>query len=138
MKYPLSLWRVSVLGSALLAGCVANSAAPPPQETTKYSLDNTEKFVVLDQPAQSAVTCTGLQERTLADGRLEVVANVRNHENRSIQVQLDCVFKDEQNAPIGETPFQPMLLSENETEAVRFTATSPLAKNYTIRVKQGP
>ena len=123
---------------ALLAGCATPPPGPfPPLDTTKFTLENTDKFVLLDQPAQYSVTCTGLQERALADGRLEVVANVKNRESRRIQVQISCVFKDDLGYSTGdETPFQTLILSENATEAVRFTAMNTLAKRYTIRVRQ--
>jgi hypothetical protein len=66
-----------------------------------------------------------------------VVANVKNRESRRIQVQVNCVFKDEQGFSTGdETPWQTLILSENSTEAVRFTAMNPLAKKYTVRVRQ--
>jgi uncharacterized protein (DUF2141 family) len=123
---------------AFLAGCATRERGPfAPQDTTKYTLENTDKFVLLDKAAQNSVTCTGLQERMLGDGRLEVVANVKNREKRRIQVQASCVFKDEQGFATGdETPFQTLILTENATEAVHFTAMNPLAKKYTIRVRQ--
>ena len=123
---------------AFLAGCADVPTGPfPPLDTTKFTLENTDKFVLLDQPAQYSVTCTGLQENTLGDGRLEVVANVKNRESRRIQVQINCVFKNEQGFATGdETPFQTLILSENSTESVRFTAMNNLAKKYTVRVRQ--
>jgi uncharacterized protein YcfL len=122
---------------ALFAGCVTEPGPFQPLDTTKYTLENTDKFVLLDKPAQISVTCTGLQERILADGRLEVVANVKNRETRRIEVQINCVFKDEQGVSTGdETPFQTLILAENSTEAVRFTAMNVAAKKYTIRVRQ--
>ena len=129
----------AALGSlALLASCETPAPGPfAPLDTTKFTLENTDKFVLLDQPAQFSVTCTGLQERILADGRLEVVANVKNRESRRIQVQINCVFKNEQGFSTGdETPFQTLILAENSTEAVSFTAMNSLAKKYTIRVRQ--
>jgi uncharacterized protein YcfL len=123
--------------ASLLLGACATPGPYTPQDTTKYTIENTEKFVLLDQPTQHSVTCTGLQERALPDGRLEVVANVKNRENRRIQVQINCVFKDAQGFSTGdETPFQTLILAENSTEAVKFTAMNPLAKKYTIRVRQ--
>lgn len=123
---------------ALCAGCATVEPGPyAPLETTKYTLENTDKFVLLDKPAQYSVTCTGLQERTSPDGRLEVVANVKNREARRIQVQINCVFKDDNGFSTGdETPFQTLILAENSTEAVTFTAMNTLAKKYTIRVRQ--
>ena len=133
--------RLSVLsavaGLFLLGGCATEPGPFTPQDTTKYTVENTEKFVLLDKPTQTSVTCTGLQERTLPDGRLEIVANVKNRENRRIQVQIGCVFKDEQGFSTGdESPNQALILAENSTEALRFTAMNPLAKRYTIRVRQ--
>ncbi|HYP16685.1 MAG TPA: YcfL family protein [Opitutus sp.] len=124
-------------GFLLLGGCASDPGPFTPQDTTKYTVENTEKFVLLDKPTQYSVTCTGLQERTLPDGRLEVVANVKNRENRRLQVQINCVFKDDQGFTTGdETPFQNLILAEYSTEAVRFTAANQLAKRYTIRVRQ--
>lgn len=121
----------------LLAGCATEPGPFTPQDTTKYTVENTEKFVLLDKPTQVSITCTGLQERELPDGRLEVVANVKNRENRRLQVQINCVFKDAQGFTTGdETPFQNLILAENSTETVRFTAMNTLAKRYTIRVRQ--
>lgn len=122
---------------ALGAGCATEPGPYPPLDTMKYTLENTERFVLLDKPAQHSVTCTGLQQLTTGDGRLEVIANVKNRENRRIQVQINCVFKDEQGFSTGdETPWQTLILSEYSTEAVRFTAMNKQAKNYTIRVRQ--
>mgnify|MGYP001554100258 CR=1 FL=1 len=131
------LLLAAAAGLALLDGCATEPGPYVAQDTTKYTVENTEKFVLLDKPVQTSITCTGLQERILDDGRLEVVANVKNREARRIQVQIDCVFKDEQGFSTGdETPFQNLILAENATEAVRFTAMNTLAKKYTIRVRQ--
>lgn len=129
---------VSIAALGLFGGCAVEPGPFAPLDTTKYTLENTDRFVVLDQPAQISVTCTGLQELTRpADGRLEVVANVKNRESRRIQVQINCVFKDEQGFSTGdETPWQTLILSENSTEAVRFTAMNAQAKKYTVRVRQ--
>ena len=127
----------AVAALALFAGCVAGPGPFQPLDTTKYTLENTDKFVLLDQPAQISVTCTGLQERILADGRLEVVANVKNRENRRLEVQINCVFKDAAGFSSGdETPWQTLILSEYATEAVRFTAMNAQARKYTVRVRQ--
>lgn len=133
---PILLFAAAA-GLVLFAGCVTEPGPFHPLDTTKFTLENTERFVPLDKAVQNSVTCTGLQERSLGDGRLEVVANVKNRENRRIQVQVNCVFKDDQGFVTGdETPFQTLILAENSTEAVRFTAMNTAAKKYTIRVRQ--
>ena len=121
---------------ALLAGC-STPGPYAPQDTTKYTIENTNQFVLLDEPTQTSVTCTGIEPRTLADGRLDLVALVKNRENRRIQVQAQCVFKDEHGFSTGdETPWENLILAENSTEAVRFTAMNTQAKNFTVRVRQ--
>jgi uncharacterized protein YcfL len=137
MKHHRNLLLLLVVAAAFLAGC---QTAPGPYQsldTTKYTIENTDKFILLDQPAQISVTCTGLQERILPDGRLEVVANVKNREGRRIQVQISCVFKDEQGISTGdETPFRNLTLTEYSTQAEKFTSMNNLARKYTIRVRE--
>jgi uncharacterized protein YcfL len=134
VKTPLCL---AVAAAALLSGCQTQPGPFLPQDTTRYTLENTEKFVLMDRPTQISVTCTGLQERFNSDGRLEVVANIKNRENRRIQVQVRCVFKDASGFSTGdETPWQTLILGENATEAVRFLAQNTQARNYTIAVRQ--
>lgn len=131
------LLLLSSVALALVAGCATEPGPFAPLDTTKFTLENTDRFVLLDKPAQYSVTCTGLQERMLSDGRMEVVANVKNRENRRLEVQINCVFKDEQGFSTGdETPWQTLILSEFSTEAVRFTAMNAQARKYTVRVRQ--
>lgn len=122
----------------LFAGCmVFPFGSHRSFNTMKYSIENTDKFVLLGRAAQHSVSCTGLQERFLPDGGIEVVANVKNNENRRIQVQIHCVFKNEEGFSTGdETPFQNFTLPEYATKIVRFTSTNPQARRYTIRVRQ--
>ena len=137
MKHHRNLLLLLVVAAAFLAGC---QTAPGPYQsldTTKYTIENTDKFILLDQPAQISVTCTGLQERILPDGRLEVVANVKNREGRRIHVQISCLFKDEQGISTGdETPFRNLTLTEYSTQAEKFTSMNNLARKYTIRVRE--
>ena len=131
----LMLIALAALGVTVFTGCHGGAYAP--KNTTKFNLENEAKFVLLDKATQRSVTVSGLQERLLPDGRLEVVANIRNRLNRRIQVQVNCVFKDVQGFPTGdETPFQNVILTENAQEGVPFTSMNNLAKGYTIRVRQ--
>jgi len=93
--------------------------------------------VLLDPGVQHSVTCSGVQELILPDGRLEVTAHLRNRENRRIEVQANCVFKDQNAFSIGEeTPFATVILTENGTEDVKFVSMNNLARKYTVRVRQ--
>ncbi len=126
---------VPLLGALLLAGC--EGGAYLPQNTRRFDYENRAKFVDMDQRVQRSVTCSGLEETTLADGRLEVAANFRNREGRRIQVQANCVFKDEHGFSTGdETPFQTVILTENAQETLRFTSMNEKARKYTIRVRE--
>lgn len=120
-----------------LAGCKSEPGPFAPQDTTKYTLENTDAFVVMDKQVQYSVTCTGIQPRNLSDGRLQIVANIKNRENRRIQVQVSCAFKNDQGFSTGdETPWQTLILGENATEAVTFTSMNSEARKYTVRVRQ--
>lgn len=138
---PLILSLFTILSSLFIFGCASKNTHGTgpylPQDTTKYTLENTENFVLMDQAAQYSITCTGLRPGATPDGRLEIVANVKNREARRVQVQISCVFKDAQRFSTGdETPWQTLILGENATETVRFTATNLNSKTYTIRVRQ--
>lgn len=135
MKKYFSSLAIVTLGAGLLAGC-ATGGAKPPVNTTKYDLENRAGFVLLDSRVQRSVTASGIQEGSTTDGRLEVAANIRNRESRRIQVQVDCQFKDEQGFAVDTTPFQTLILRENEQQTVRFTAMNNRAKKYTIRVSE--
>lgn len=129
---------LSVLSaSAIFLGGCAHEGARLPVNTTKFDIENTSQYALEGPRVQKSVTFSGTQQRILEDGRLEVVTNVRNRENRRIEVQISCVFKDEQNFPTGdETPWHTLILTENAQEGVKFTALNGRAKNYTIRVRE--
>jgi uncharacterized protein YcfL len=133
----ITVFPLAALAFTLLAGCTTEPGPFAPKDTTKYTLENTDSFVLMDKQVQYSVTCTGIQPRSLPDGRLEIVANIKNRENRRIQVQVSCVFKNDQGFAMGdETPWQTLILSENTTEAVTFDSMNNQARKYTIRVRQ--
>jgi hypothetical protein len=122
---------------ALLAGCGSAPAPQAPQDSTKFTVENTDRFVALDSPTEAAVSCTGLQERTLGDGRIEVVANLRNSDASGVKVQVQCVFLDAQGLPVADAvPWQTLSIAAGATEVVRFTAPGTSAVKYSIRVRR--
>ncbi len=128
---------ISALGLSLALQTGCETGAYPPKNTQEFDLENREPFVLLDKATQNSVTCTGIQQRTLEDGRLEVTANVRNRIKKRIQVQINCVFKDEQGFSTGdETPWINLILDENAQESVKFVSMNNKAKKFTIRVRQ--
>jgi predicted small lipoprotein YifL len=133
---PLLLAAVTIIS---LTACKSTYDKGPylPQNSKTPPHENTERVVLMDPGVQYSLTCTGVQEGASTDGRLEVVAQIRNRENRRIEVQVNCVFKDANGYTTGdETPFQTLILTENATEQVKFTAMNTLAKKYTIRIRQ--
>jgi len=127
------------VGAVLVAGCSSTYDKGPylPQQSKTPAYENTERLVLLDPGVQYSVTCTGTHEQTLTDGRLAITVQIRNRENRRIEVQADCVFKDAAGVATGdEAPFQTVILTENATEQVKFTSVNNLARKYTIRIRQ--
>jgi hypothetical protein len=126
-------------GTALLAtGCATHDKGPYlPEWPQTPAYETREPVVLLDPGVQYSFTYTGLEEQTLPDGRLKVVVHLRNRENRRLEVQANCVFKDQNGFLTGdETPFQMVILTENATEDATFTSMNNLAKKFTIRVRQ--
>ena len=108
-----------------------------PRNVNKYDLENGAKFVLLDKGVERSVTCPNIEERVTDEGRLEVVANVRNRLNRRIEVQINCVFKDDKGFPTNdEAPFKTLMLDENAQESARFISMNNQARTYTIRVRE--
>ena len=85
-----------VFGAAFLVGCSTHDQGPYLSQTPKTpAYESTETIVFLDPAVRYSVTSTGQPyAHTLEDGRLEVVVQLRNRENRRIEVQANCVFKD--------------------------------------------
>jgi uncharacterized protein YcfL len=135
--------RIPVLSAAIciavLAGCSATSQVSSTQDSTKFTVENTDRFAALDPAAEAAVKCTGLQERTLGDGRLEVVANVKNRGGDVARVQVQCLFMDGQGeASEPEGQWQSLAIAGDSTTVVRFTASNASAKKYSIRARSAP
>jgi hypothetical protein len=137
MKYSNRFLTASAV-ALLVAGCSTHDKGPYlPEWARTPAYENREPVVLLDPGVQYSVTYTGVQEQTLPDGRLQVVVHLRNRENRRLEVQANCVFKDQNFFLTGdETPFQMLILTENATQDLIFTSMNDRAKRYTIRVRQ--
>ena len=128
-KKIIPLFVVSAL-ALMMTACEHTAPAPSAEQNSESN------FVPLDSGVQNSITCTGIQTRTLPDGRLEVAANIRNRENRRLQVQINCAFKDEQGFEVDATPFDNLFLDENATETRRWTSANNQAKKFTIHVRE--
>lgn len=127
---------VLLAAMVLVAGCASHQGAYSPQDVGVGSLENEASFVLLDPGAQRSVTCSGMQQTRLEDGRLRIKANLRNRENRRIQVQINCVFKDTGGFVLEETPFTNVFLDENAMQGVEFLSMNNEPQRYTIRVRE--
>ena len=139
MKNQYVFMASSVAAIALLAGCSSTYDKGPylPQQTKAPPYESKEPVVLMDPGVQKSVTSTGLNQQVLPDGRLQVTVQLRNRENRRIEVQANCVFKDQNGFSTGdETPFQTVILTENSTEDLRFVSSNSQARKFTIRVRQ--
>lgn len=136
MKQTFPFLLSIIAAATLLAGC--RSGGPyAPKPLTRPDLEDAEPVVLMDKQVRRSVSCSGVQANTLPDGRLEVVARLRNLETRRIQVQVSCLFKDGLGNPTGdETGWQNLIMTENAQEPVRFVSLNDKAKRYTIRVRQ--
>ena len=138
-----SIIPVLALTCVLLAvGCKSKPAHDKgpyvPQASKAPAYESTEPVVLLDPGVAYSVTTGGQPfAQTLPDGRMEVTVQLRNRENRRIEVQANCVFKDVNGISTGdETPFQTVILTENATEQLKFVSMTDKARRYTIRVRQ--
>lgn len=91
------------------------------------------RIVALDAGTQAMVACTGLLERTLADGRIEVVASLRAAEAGPVRVRIGCVFMDDDGRQVGPGAERVVPVAAGASEAVLFDAASPAARSYLLR-----
>lgn len=130
------MFIVGCLMSLFLVTSCAHHGAFPPLPTTKYNLEDSAEFVLLDAGIRKTVSCTSITHLTLEDGRLEIKAKLFNLVNRRIEVQINCVFKDEEGFIVDETPFQTLILMENSVETKNFVSINNKAKRFIISVRQ--
>lgn len=130
------LWGLAVGLSVLLAGCGTVPATSSEEAPVGEAIAPTdETFVALNKAAAEAVECVDFFTRTLPDGRLEVAVNLRNLSDKPLRLKTNCVFKNAQGFSIkDETAFRTIEVAAGAIETVRFTATNPAAKRYTVRV----
>lgn len=116
--------------SLILAGCATPprpTPAPPPPTA------ETPRYVPLDAAARDQVEAKLFFVRRLADGRLEVVVNLRSRAGAPVRLQAQCVFFG--GAAPARTAWQPVELGPGETVSVRFTAPAPAFERYSIAVR---
>ena len=93
---------------------------------------------LMDKQVQRSVKAAGgIKIIQRADGRLDVFANIMNRESRRIQIQVQCVFQDENGFSVDDTtPWENVIMTENAIKRLNYTSLSAKAKNFVIRVRQ--
>lgn len=116
----------------LVAGCKSSSSSTPAIGTVPKA-----PVELMGSRVRTSVSCVGIEERVLPDGRLEVVVRLLNKEKRRIEVQANCVFESANGFSTGdETPYQAVILTEGGTEQLLFTSLNNLARKYTVHVRE--
>lgn len=136
MRTNILVLSLALFVGTFAVGCKTETGALTPQKVNEYDAENQQSFVLMDPGAQRSVTCSALRQRVRPDGRLEASANVRNRENRRLQVQVNCEFKDADGFSVDSTPWRTLILTENGQETVRFTSMNDKAVKFTIRVRE--
>jgi hypothetical protein len=127
---------MNIRQSLLISGAIAALSAGCATAPVNTAIGGNEKFAPADAAAAAALDCTDLRERTLGDGRLEVVAVIQNRTAQRVEAQVRCIFRDDLGIPTGgETHWQTIVLEGNSAEAVRFAALTPAVTRYTINVR---
>src|SRR5438034_3731753 len=87
-----SIIQIISAGVLFGAGCEStHDEGPYLAQTPKTpAYESTEPVVLLDPGVQHSVTYTAVNARTLDDGRTEVIVQLRNRENRRIEVHANC------------------------------------------------
>jgi hypothetical protein len=133
---PLTL-AGGILAIASVTGCQTVDRGPDlPVNVAVNNIEDRTALVLMNRRVQNSVTSPGIQETRLPDGRLQVAINLRNRENRRIQVQGNCEFKDAQGFTIDSTPFENVFLDENAQQTMRFVSMNDRAVRYTIRIRE--
>jgi len=122
---------------SLLAACVFGiGCATDTTPKTQAPREEPPQYVWFDDSTPRSVECTGVQLGRTADGRLRVVAHLRNVEYFRVEVQANCVFMDGQGFTLDEAPFRTLILDENATQDVMFEAFQTNAVKYLVRVRK--
>ncbi|MBG86763.1 MAG: hypothetical protein CMO80_07670 [Verrucomicrobiales bacterium] len=131
------LFTLTALAASLGLSACQHGGAYKPKNTAVYNLEDSEPVVLMDRFVQRSVTAPGVKQMTLKDGRMRVIANIRNRESRRIQVQVSCVFKDEDGFPTGEpSNWRDLILTEGAQEGIEFYSLNDKARKFTVRIRQ--
>ena len=134
----LNTLRLALASAALglMVGCSSHYGAYVPATVPEAAAENRNTMVLLSEDLYNSVAVEGQQAKYSDDGRLQVFANLRNRTDKRLTVQVQTVFKDENNFSTGdETAWETIVLTELSQHTYQSIAQNSKARRYTIRVR---
>jgi len=131
---------VVMLLAAALAGChrVPQEGPYPALSVPKAALEERETVVILDGSVAGKIAVENQAVRRDAQGRLEVLANIRNRTRYDQAIDVQTVFKNETGISTGdETAWKRLSLGANETQTYSAISLDDRPVRYTVRIRQG-
>lgn len=133
-----SLWMLLVLPFVWI-GC--SSGPYLPEADPKSPEAAGKKVVLFDEDLEEiiAVDHPPIAVRN-AQNYLTVQASLRNRSSKTVQIQIQTLFKDSKGVVLyndlgSEVAWQSMVLSANETKSFTQNAMTPEATQYIVRVR---
>ncbi len=145
------------LALLMLAGCVTPPppAPPPAPPSDAEAVSSRETFVTLDKAAVDSVAVVALESHTLLDGRLEVLASLKNRTAGPVRLGIACYFKTAAGAWLavasppavasakagaeaeaaGAVSWRPLVLAGAAVETLTFDSADARAERFTIAAR---
>ena len=126
--------------TVIVSGCAAG-----PYKATRYKesedIERQSNVVIMDKTLSNQfsgkrVVIVGEKSEWTSDNRLKVYCEIRNMKKKLLRLQVQTVFKDENDFSIEmDTNWELVLIPEFSTYVYTTAALNDKAKKYTIRVK---
>jgi hypothetical protein len=129
----------ALAGLLLLAGCATPPSAPPaPVVPARIEAADAGAFRTLDAASAAAARCPATEAHVLADGRLELLANLESTQDKPAALQVQAVFAAADGSGAAASPWQPVALAPHATVTVRFDAPDAKGRRWLLRVRTAP
>ena len=115
----------------LLGGCVG----PYPVPIVEDPLERTSQVLVFDWSIRDDIAATGLRKSRLANGLLQVEAQLKNQTDEPLPVQIKVKFKDKDNFFIEETNWMPVVIPAYEIYSLKTNSLSDKADDFVVNVR---
>lgn len=133
---------VGVLGTLLalffFIGCNTHSGPYVP-DSNPNPVEDKYPVVLLEKSLKRVVAVDHVSARPAAGGRLQAKATMRNLKKHRQHIQIQTVFKDEENFSTGEdSGWEDIILSPKETRTYSCKSMTTKPVSFTIRVRCVP